>query len=186
MMISNPPPDWMQAALDGELSPAEQAQFERQIAESPEARAQWLALVEVTQLLGAAPLAAPRPGFSKRFQARLAGRRSRTRLLGGMLALGLAAPVGMVILVLLIIGKLLPTMLIAPSPAAWLSAQATAIALSLADARAIVEALATSVFAVAGPALSHPLTWVGLTFGGVIVIAWFHLIRKTTWEITIL
>ena len=107
--MHKPSLDLMQSALDGELSPEALAQLDRMLAEVPEARATWMALVEAARILNAAPMAAPRPGFSRRFQARLAERRSGPKVVWGMLALGLTAPAGMAVLVLLAAGSYLVT-----------------------------------------------------------------------------
>ncbi len=184
-MMTKPSLDRMQAALDGELSPDEQAQLERQLAESPEARARWTALSEVSQLLGAAPMAGPRPGFSKRFQARLAERRSRPKVLWGVLVLGVTAPVGLTVIALLLAGSLVTALMLAPSPADWMSAQVTGAAMNLADARAISSTLATSAYAVSGWALSQPLTWLFITLGGAVVAAWLYAIRKVNLEVSL-
>jgi anti-sigma factor RsiW len=188
-MMHKPSLDPMQAALDGELSPEARARFERQLAESPKARARWAALLEASRLLaaapGAAPLASPRPGFSKRFQARLAERRSNTKMVWGMLALGLTAPVGTAVMAVLVVGSLLPGLLLTPHPVDWMSAQATGIGIGLADARTVLSALVVSAYTLASWALSQPLTWLAMTMGGAVAVAWLYLVRKLTLEVSL-
>lgn len=184
-MTMKPSLDWMQAALDGELSPEEQARLERELSESPEARAQWLALVEVAELIGHTPMAAPRTGFARRFQARLAERRSKKRVVGGALILGLAAPVGITVMGMLVVGTLLPSILLASPPSEWMTSQVTGIGMGLADVRAVLDMLATGIYLLASWALSQPLTWLALVPGGAVVAAWLYVIRKMNLEVSL-
>jgi anti-sigma factor RsiW len=181
-MMHKPSLDLMQAALDGRLSPDEQARLDRELAASPEARARWWALVEAVQLLQAAPKAAPRPGFSRRFQERLRQRRSKTKMVWGALTLVLAAPVGMVVMAVLI---LVPLLILAASSPQGLSAPVAGIGFGLADARVLLEAVVTSAFILAGWAFSQPAAWLVLPLGGAVVAVWLYVVRKMTLEVSL-
>src|SRR3972149_9010464 len=86
--------DWRHAAPDaGEarLAPDQRAQLDAHLAGCAECQSLWDVLGEADRLFEAAPMAAPRPGFTGRFKARLAQQRSRPRTVWGALALGLGA-----------------------------------------------------------------------------------------------
>jgi len=174
--------DWMQAALDGELSPAERAQFEQYLAESPKAQAHWTSLNEVDQLLSIAPLAVPQPGFNQRFQERLAKRRPPTRW-WNVLGLGIAIMVGLALTVLFAAGDLLPILLFTPHLSLRASALTTNIALRLTDIWIIFDALMTSAYALGTWALNQPFIWLTLSLGLVSATVWLYLIRKLTLEV---
>src|SRR5260370_6900920 len=89
-MNHNPYHDGMNAVLDGAIAPADRRALEVHLATCASCQATWASLSSVQRLFKAAPLAAPRPGFNGRFQARLAQRRARPPAIWGALALGLA------------------------------------------------------------------------------------------------
>jgi hypothetical protein len=110
----------VQAVLDGTVSLAGAALEVCGVA------GPWVALSEVHRLFKSEPLAAPRSGFNGRFKARLAQRRSRPRLIGGAVALGLGA-VGLAALVVpLGLGVLYSVWRVAQQPATALALFASA------------------------------------------------------------
>jgi predicted anti-sigma-YlaC factor YlaD len=82
--------EWMSLWLDGRLVQAEIEQVEEHVAACPDCRTALDALRHVDRLLSAAPPVLPAPGFTLRFQARLAARHRRRRTWAGILTLGLA------------------------------------------------------------------------------------------------
>lgn len=187
MTMPKPYSDMMQAAMDGELTPGQQAQFEQYLAESGEARAMWNALTEVDALLSAAPLAKPRPGFGKRFEARLAGQRSRVKTLWGTLALGTGTLMSAAALSLLVAtyAFALTATGHAQQPSELLSMRVTQAAVAFADARALINALSISALALGEWGLMQPTMWLLATLGLGITAVWLYLIRKLSPEVTI-
>ncbi|GAB4543927.1 MAG: hypothetical protein Kow0063_37490 [Anaerolineae bacterium] len=76
--------------LDQQLAEGEVRQVEAHIAACPDCRAALDELRRLDRLLSAAPTLSPVPGFTKRFQARLAARRQRRRTWAGLLVLATA------------------------------------------------------------------------------------------------
>ena len=187
MRMPKPSLDWVHAALDGDLSPEQQVQFEQYLAETPEAQAMWSALSEVDQLLGAASMVKPRPGFSKRFETRLASQRSRAKTFWGTLALGAGAMVSVGALSVLVISSAIVAGAtgFAQQPLGALSMQVTRAAVTFADVRAVINALATTVYALGEWGLMQPVAWSMTVFGLAATALWLYLIRKLNVEVTI-
>lgn len=64
--------EWMSLAQDGTLSSTQSHLLHAHLATCPECRARWTAMTAVSQMLHAAPLIGPAPGFAVRFEARWA------------------------------------------------------------------------------------------------------------------
>lgn len=166
----------MQAVLDGTVTPAERRDLEAHLLGCGNCQAEWVALSEVHRLFKAEPLAAPRRGFNGRFQARLAQRRSRPRLLGGAVALGLGA-VGLAALVVpLGLGALYAAWRVVQQPATALAVFASADA-----ARSVLETIVTALFialrSLVEPALTSPLAWLGALAALAATGVWLYLMR---------
>lgn len=187
MRTPKPSLDWIQAALDGDLSSEQHAQFEQYLAETPDAQAMWSALSEVDQLLGAASMVKPRPSFSKRFEARLAGQRSRAKTLWGTLALGAGAMVSVGALSLVVVSSAVVAGATGFAQQPWgaLSMQVTRAAVTFADGRAVINALAATVYALGEWGLMQPVAWSMTVFGLAATALWLYLIRKLNVEVTI-
>lgn len=180
-MVHMPYHAWMQELLDGALPGPARVQLEAHLAGCRACQARWNALSAVDRLFKAAPMAAPRPGFSGRFTARLAQRRSRPRLVWGAVALG-AGAVGASALVvplsLAVIGSLLRA---AQQPATLLALSAgAAAAASFADT--VFEALFIAGRALLEAAMANPLAWAAAALALAGTGAWVVALRRLTLE----
>ncbi|MCC6192437.1 MAG: zf-HC2 domain-containing protein [Anaerolineales bacterium] len=157
-MNHKPYQEWMQAVLDGALAPGERRQLEDHLAGCGECQSAWATLNEVQRLFKAGPLVAPRAGFTGRFQARLAQRRSRPRLVWGALALGLAAVATAALVVPPGLGLIYAALRAAQQPATALAITASLQAL-VATIDTVGGALWIAARAVVEPAVANPLAW---------------------------
>jgi predicted anti-sigma-YlaC factor YlaD len=178
--------DWMQAALEaGEarLAPEHQMQLDAHLTTCAECRLTWDALQEVERLFTEAPAAAPRPGFTSRFKARMARRHSQPRVVWGALVLGLSA-VGAAALVLpLGIGFLASVLNMAQQPAT-----ATALYTGLTSIATFVASLVDALF-IAGRALFewavyNPLVWASSLTCLALTGVWLYYVRKLIPEVS--
>jgi hypothetical protein len=120
---------------------------------------------------------APRPGFTGRFQARLAQRRSRPRLVWGALALGLGTVAAAALVVPLGLGLILAAVRAAQQPAT-----ALAVIASLQAAAAFGATVGSALFiaarAVVEPALANPLAW-GMALAALALTGvWLYVMRR--------
>ncbi len=166
----------MQAVLDGSVTAAERHALEAHLIDCAACQGDWVALSEVHRLFKAEPLMAPRAGFNRRFQARLAQRRARPRLIGGAVALGLSA-VGMAAFVVPVgVGLIYTVWRAAQEPATTVALFAGAGALgSLLET--IVAALVVAARSVLEPALGSPLAWAGAVMALALTGVWLYLMR---------
>jgi len=77
----------MSLRLDGQLTPDEMGQLDAHVATCAVCRTSLDALRRVDRLLVSVPAVSPAPGFTSRFEARLAARRHRRRAWAGLLTL---------------------------------------------------------------------------------------------------
>jgi hypothetical protein len=92
--------EWMSLAQDGMLSSTQTRLLHGHMAVCPPCQTQWEAMTFVSQLMHAAPMVAPTPGFAQRVEAKLAYRQERRRRtiiwlflgLGALVLLALALP----------------------------------------------------------------------------------------------
>jgi anti-sigma factor RsiW len=183
-MNHKPYREWMHAVLDGALAPAGRRDLEAHLATCLECQATWAGLSEVQRLFKAEPPMAPRPGFSGRFQARLAQRESRPQLIWGAVALGLGAVGASALVVPLGLSLVFSTLRVAQQPATTLALLAGAVA--LADLlRTVVGALAITARAIAQAAFFNPLAWVAATLALVLTGVWLYLVRKLVPEVKV-
>jgi len=190
-MNHKPFQDLMHAVLDGEalagagqaLAPASRRELEAHLAECGECQSVWTSLSEVQRLLRAEPPVAPRPGFSGRFQARLAQRRTRPRLLWGGLALGLGAVSAAALVVPVGLAVIVTALRAAQEPATLLAVMASLNA-TTAFADTVLGALFIAARSMLDTAAASPLTWAaslaGLALAAVWVYVMRHLPRKET------
>ncbi len=168
--------EWMSLWLDGRLVQAEIEQVEGHIATCPDCRTALDALRQVDRLLSAAPLVPPAPGFTLRFQARLAARHRRRRTWAGILTLGLAT-----LGILLVTGTLLALygwqwweFLTASG---WL-AQGVGLLLSLGKAWIALLNLARLVVGGLLRCLEHPVVVAYAIVTATLTLVWTHIVRR--------
>src|SRR5258708_4986697 len=164
-MNHKPYHDWMNAMLDGAIGPADRRALEAHLATCASCQATWASLSSVHRLFKTAPLAAPRPGFNGRFQARLAQRRSRPHALWGALALGLGAVAISALVVPLGLGAIFSTVRVAQQPATSLALLASASAVFV-FLSTLADALYIAASALATVLLPNPLSWAGARLAG--------------------
>ena len=174
----------MQAVLDGDLAPADRRALEAHLATCASCQAAWTSLSSVQRLFKAAPLAAPRPGFNGRFQARLAQRRAlaRPRALWGALALGLGAVAASAVVVPVGLGVILSTVHVAQQPATSLAllASVSAVAVFLST---FLDALLIAANALAGVLLPNPLCWAAAVLALALTGVWLYVMRRIAPEV---
>jgi len=169
--------EWMHALLDGDLAPASRRELEVHLGECGECQATWTTLSEVQRLLRAEPPLAPRPGFSGRFQARLAQRRSRPRLMWGGLALGLGTVGAAALVVPVGLGVFIAALRVAQEPATVLALVAS-LNVTLAVADTVFSALQIAVRALFESAVSNPLTYAFSVVGLALAVLWLYVMRR--------
>jgi hypothetical protein len=166
----------MQAVLDGVVTAGERQALEEHLLTCLTCQADWVALSEVQRLFKAEPMVAPRAGFNGRFKARLAQRRSRPRLLGGAVALGLGAVSLAALVVPLGLGLLYSGWRVAQQPTTGMALLAGAGAVgSLLET--ILSALYLTARAIVEPALVNPLAWLAALGALVLTGVWVYLMR---------
>jgi anti-sigma factor RsiW len=177
-MISHKPYfEWMQLALDGELEPARRNELAEHVTECAECATRWEALARVEVLFANAPIVAPRPGFTARFNARLKHHRSQPRPLWGVFALGVGALGGVMAMLPLGLGVLWTLVQVVGQPATAAAmfnsaSAATGVALTF------LGAFAAIAKAIGEYALTAPVAW-GCAFAALLVVAaWLYLMRR--------
>jgi predicted anti-sigma-YlaC factor YlaD len=183
-MNHKPFQETMHAVLDGDsatgpgqaLTPAARLELEAHLAECGECQATWTTLSEVQRLLRAEPVVAPRPGFNGRFQARLAQRRSRPRLLWGGVALGLGAVSAAALVVPVGLGLLVAAVRAAQEPTTSLALLSSFSAVaSFADT--ILGALYIALRALLETAAASPFGWAASLLSRVLAAVWLYVMR---------
>lgn len=178
MMVNHKPyTEWIQLALDGDLQAEQRVQLDAHLAECQSCAATWEALTRLERLFTQAPLAAPRPGFTNRFSARLKQQRSQPKALWGALALGLGA-VGSAALVLpLGLSALWSLVQLIGQPAA-----SAALFNSASTTTQVALALANALFITGRGlgewALNTPMVWVAVLGAMAATIAWVYYVRR--------
>jgi hypothetical protein len=179
--------DWMQAALEGDLASTQRRDLAEHLAACANCLATWDALNDAQRQFKAEPWAAPRPGFTGRFRARLAARRSRTRALWGAVVLGASA--FSTVATLAVVATVAFTTVFSAAQAAQQPATATALyssgAAALTFCRTIAHALWTVFGALAEKALVNPLTWLASLAALGVVAAWAYLVLKLKPEVVL-
>jgi anti-sigma factor RsiW len=168
--------EWMSLWLDGRLVQAEIEQVEGHIATCPDCRTALDALRHVDRLLSAAPLVLPTPGFTLRFQARLAARHRRRRTWAGILTLGLAT-----LGILLVTGVLLALYGLEwwefLTASGWLG-QGVGLLLSLGKAWMALLNLARLVAGGLARCLEHPVVVAYAIVTAALTLAWTQIVRR--------
>ncbi len=168
--------EWMSLWLDGRLVQAEVEQVEGHVATCPDCRTALDALWYVDRLLSAAPLVMPAPGFTLRFQARLAARRRRRRTWAGILTLGLAT-----LGIMLVAGVLLALYGLEwwefLTASGWLG-QGVGLLLSLGKAWVALLNLARLVAGGLLRCLEHPAVIAYAIVTAALTLTWTHIVRR--------
>jgi anti-sigma factor RsiW len=186
-MNHKPYVDWMNAALDGELASVQRRELVEHLTACANCQATWDTLNDVQRQLKAEPLAAPRTGFTSRFKARQAARRSQARLLWGGLVLGLSSLSVMATLAVvcaLSFGTMFSAAQVARQPAA-VSALYSSGTAALMFGSTVARALWTVFDALAAKALLHPLTWLLSLVALAVLACWGYLVYKLSPEVVL-
>ena len=176
-MVHKPYSAWMQDLLDGALAAPARRDLEVHLAGCPACQDQWAALSAVDRLFRAAPAVAPRAGFSGRFKARLAQRRSRPRLVWGAVALGLGA-VGVSAAVVPLGVALIWSLLRAAQQPATLLALSTSAAASLEFLTTVADALVIAGRALLDLAVANPLAWGAAALALALTAVWLVVMGR--------
>jgi len=162
--------------IDEQLTEDELRQIEVHAASCASCRTAFDALRRLDRLLDAAPMIAPVPGFTERFQARLVTRRRRTRTWAGLLTLTLATLV-------LLLGA---TALLAASgltlwgnlALAGLLPQATGLLLDVGKATVALLNLMWLIASALARGVRHPvfITYVAATT--ILIAAWTQIVSR--------
>ncbi len=168
--------EWMSLWLDGRLVQAEIEQVEGHVATCLDCRTALDALRHVDRLLCAAAPVLPTPGFTLRFQARLAARHRRRRTWAGILTLGLAT-----LGILLVTGVLLALYGLEwwrfLTASGWLG-QGVGLLLSLGKAWMALLNLARLVAGGLIRCLEHPVVIGYAIVTAALTLAWTHIVRR--------
>jgi predicted anti-sigma-YlaC factor YlaD len=162
--------------IDNQLTQNEIREIEAHTAMCLTCRTSLEALKRLDRLLSAAPLVSPVPGFSNRFQARLAARHHRRRTWAGLLTLTGATLVLLLgaVAVLIVSGLALwgnlPISLISPQATSLLLDLGKAVAASLNLVWLIVSALARG--------LQHPAFIVFMAATAVLIAIWMQIVAR--------
>ena len=169
--------DWMHLALDEGLPPAQRAQLEAHVTECEPCASLWEALGQTERRLQAEPLAAPRPGFTARFNARLLQQRARPHAFWGALVLGFGAVGGAALVVPAGLALLWSVAQIVGQPAA-----SAALFSGINATTHLLTTLAGALFitwrALAQLAVANPLLWAGALMALTLTVVWFVLLRR--------
>ncbi len=179
--------DWMNAALDGEISSIQRRDLAEHLTACASCLAAWDALNDVHRQLKAEGLAAPRPGFVGRFKARQAARRSRVRLIWGGLVLGLSSVstlATLAVICILSFNTMFSAAQVARQPGA-VSALSSSGTAALMFGGTVVRAVWTVFDALAQRALSDPFTWVVSLMALAVVAVWGYLVYKLNPEVVL-
>jgi anti-sigma factor RsiW len=169
--------DWMQLALDDELPEARRLELDAHLGACAECAGKWEALRQVGYLFAAAPHAAPRRGFSTRFQARLAQQRARPHAFWGALALGLGAVGAAALVVPLGVTVLWSAVQVVGQPAV-----SAAFFSGVNATTNVLATLAGALFvagrALANTALPNPWVWAAALAALSLTLLWAVLFRR--------
>ena len=171
----------MQLLLDGELAAETRRQLEEHLAICRQCQASWAGLSALERMFNSAPMLAPRAGFNQRFNARLAQRRSRPRLIWGGLALGLGAIGVSALVVPLGVGLILSLLRLAQEPATAL-AVVSSLDATAGIADTLLDALYIAGRAVLNGTAFNPLTWAGGVLALALAGVWLYVMQKITLE----
>ncbi len=168
--------EWISLWLDGRLVQAEIDQVEGHVATCPGCRTALDALRHVDRLLSATPAVLPAPGFTLRFQARLAARHRRRRTWAGILVLGMAT-----LGILLVTGVLLALYGLEwwkfLTASGWLG-QGIGLLLSLGKAGLALLNLARLVISGLVRCLEQPAVIAYALVTATLTLAWTRIVRR--------
>jgi predicted anti-sigma-YlaC factor YlaD len=162
--------------IDDQLTQSEIREIEAHTATCATCRASVEALRRLDRLLSAAPMLSPMPGFSDRFQARLATRRWRRRTWAGLLTLTLATLV-------LLVGA--AALLAVSGLTFWgnlsitiLLPQATSLFLDLGETMVTFVGLAWLIVSALARGLQHPAFIAFVAATAILIAAWTQVVAR--------
>jgi predicted anti-sigma-YlaC factor YlaD len=158
--------------IDGKLNEDEVRYIENHIAVCASCRTSLDALQRLDRLLSAAPMMAPVPGFTERFQSRLVTRRRRSRTWAGLLTLTLAALV-------LVLGA--SAVLAASGLTLWDNLAMigiTGLLLDLGKAIAVSLNLTWLILSALARVLRHPVFIAYFAATAILIAAWTQIITR--------
>lgn len=164
----------MSLLFDQQLTQEEMREVEAHTAACPSCHTALEALRHVDRLLASAPMMSPRPGFSVRFQARLAARRRRHRTWAGLITLTLAT---------LALTLSAMALLAVPGLALWeslsasgLLTQSIGLLLDLGGAGVALLKLAWLILSALARGLRHPVFVAYLVATAILAVAWTQVV----------
>jgi predicted anti-sigma-YlaC factor YlaD len=158
--------------IDGQLTEDEIRHIETHAAACASCRTYLDALRRLDRLLSAAPMIAPVPGFTERFQARLVTRRRRSRTWAGLLTLTLATLV-------LLLGA--TAVLAASGLTLWDNFAITGLTgllLDLGKAMAVSFNLTWLILSALARVLRHPVFIAYFAATAILIAAWTQIITR--------
>lgn len=162
--------------FDDRLTRPEIQQVEAHIATCPSCRTSLDALRRVDRMLAVAPVMSPTPGFTARFQSRLAARRRRHRTWAGLFILGVAT-------LCLLLGA--TVLLAVPGLALWenlstsgLLAHGIGLLLDLAKAWATLLKLAWLIVGALARGLRHPIFIAYIVVTAILTVTWTEIVTR--------
>jgi predicted anti-sigma-YlaC factor YlaD len=158
--------------IDGQLTEDEIQHIESHAAVCASCRTSLDGLRRLDRLFSAAPMTAPMPGFTDRFQARLDTRRRRTRTWAGLLTLALATLV-------LVLGA--SAVLAASGLTLWDNLAITGITgllLDLGKAMAVSLNLTWLILRSLARVLQHPVFIAYFAATAILIAAWTQIITR--------
>jgi predicted anti-sigma-YlaC factor YlaD len=168
--------EWMSLSLDGQLAQVEEQQLKAHVAICSSCRAVLADLRHVDRLLNDAPMVGPAPGFTARFEARLAARRRRHRTWAGFVILSLAT-----------LGIMLGMMSLLAIPgltlwenlsASGLLPKGVSLMLELGKAAASTLNLAWLVVSALARGMRHPVFIVYVMGTAILFVAWTQIVAR--------
>jgi predicted anti-sigma-YlaC factor YlaD len=164
--------------IDDQLTEDEVRQIEAHATHCVSCRAALDDLRRLDRLLSAAPMISPAPGFTERFQTRLATRHRRRRTWAGLLTLAIATIALFlgVTLFLVISGLTLWEDL----PASSLLAQVTGLLLDLGEAIATSLRVAWLVVSALAQVVRHPVSIAYFAATAVLIAVWTQIVTRRT------
>jgi len=172
--------EWMSLWLDQRLTQDEIRQVEAHTATCPTCHAVLDGMRQVDRLLTAAPMMAPAPGFTLRFQTRLAARRRRRRTWAGLVILALAT---------LTLSLVIVALLAASGLALWESlaisgvlVEGIGVLLDLGKAWVTLLKLTWLVLSALSRGLRHPIFIAYVVATAILTAAWTQVVARRSFS----
>jgi anti-sigma factor RsiW len=172
-MNHQPYEDWMHTTLEGALPLEQHRALHAHLSDCAHCQMRWDALTTAHRALEAAPMLAPRVGFTGRFKHRLRAQQRRPAWRWGALALGMGTIGTSAVIVPLGIALLLGLWRVAQQPGLPLTLVTTLHALA-APLNAVLSALVITL-----RGLTLPLAlWLSLFTASGLATVWLYILRR--------